>query len=204
MEENEAVTLLKRGDLRGLEALMREHQVRAIRTAYVITRDRALAQDIVQTAFLRLYDRIHQLESSRAFRAWFLRSVINDAVKAAARRERQVTWDSETEGISLSDTLADPAPGPLELVEAAETYEELWGALGKLSPKERAVVVLRYYLALSEREMADELHSPLGTIKRRLHTARKHLRDLLRPLRFNASSVESKEYGGGNRFEFLH
>jgi hypothetical protein len=53
MEEQEAIARLKRGDIGGLEALVRKHQVQAVRTAYLITRDRALAEDIVQTAFLR-------------------------------------------------------------------------------------------------------------------------------------------------------
>lgn len=47
MDEREAVTRLKRGDICGLEALVREHHPRAIRTAFLITRDRALAEDIV-------------------------------------------------------------------------------------------------------------------------------------------------------------
>ena len=59
---------------------------RAIRAAYLIVRDRALAEDLVQTAFLRAYDRIGQFDPSRPFAPWFLRSVVNDAVKAAMRR----------------------------------------------------------------------------------------------------------------------
>ena len=63
MEEQEAIARLKRGDVGGLEVLVRGHQVRAVRTVFLITRDRALAEDIVQAAFLRAYERIGQFDS---------------------------------------------------------------------------------------------------------------------------------------------
>ena len=184
MEEQEAIARLKRGDVGGLEALVRQYQVRAVRTAYLITRDRALAEDIVQAAFLRAYERIGQFDAGRPFGPWFLRSVVNDAVKTATRRQRQVSLEAGYEGeeTSLADLLADPNPGPADLVEAAETRQAVWAALGKLPPAQRAAIVLRYYLGLSEAEMAGELACPPGTVKWRLHAARKRLRTLLRPL----------------------
>ena len=184
MEEQEAIARLKRGDIGGLEALVCKYQVQAVRTAYLITRDRALAEDIVQAAFLRAYERIGQFDAERPFGPWFLRSVVNDAVKAAARRERQISLEAGSEGeeTSLADLLADPGPGPDDLVEAAEIRQTVWAALGKLPPTQRAAIVLRYYLDLSEAEMAGELACPPGTVKWRLHAARKRLRTLLRPL----------------------
>lgn len=184
MEEHEAIVRLKRGDISGLEALVRQYQVQAVRAAYLITRDRALAEDIVQAAFLRAYERIGQFDAGRPFGPWFLRGVVNDAVKAATRRQRQVSLEASSEGeaTSLADLLADPSPGPADLAEAAETRQAVWAALGKLPPAQRAAIVLRYYLGLSEAEMADELACPPGTVKWRLHAARKRLRTLLRPL----------------------
>ncbi|MBC7251671.1 MAG: sigma-70 family RNA polymerase sigma factor [Anaerolineae bacterium] len=186
MKEQTAIARLKRGDISGLEALVRKYQVQAVRAAYLITRDRALAEDIVQTAFLRAYERIGQFDAGRPFGPWFLRSVVNDAVKAAARREHQVSLETnseeENDKTSLAEFLADPGPGPDDLVEAAEVRQAVQVALGKLPPAQRAVIVLRYYLDLSEAEMADELACPPGTVKWRLHAARKRLRTLLRPL----------------------
>jgi len=195
MEEQEAIARLKRGDIGGLEALVRQYQVQAIRTAYLIIRDRALAEDIVQAAFLRAYERIGQFDAGRPFGPWFLRSVVNDAVKAAARRERQVSLEagSEGEGASLADLLADPGPGPADLAEAAELHQTVWAALGRLPPAQRAAIVQRYYLDLSEAEMADELACPPGTVKWRLHAARKRLRTLLRPLWSAASESGRRE-----------
>ncbi len=183
MEEREAIARLKRGDMKGLEALVRQHQVRAVRVATLITRDRALAEDVVQAAFLRVYERIGQFDADRPFAPWFLRSVVNAAVKAAARREREVPLEAaDDDEASLAGLVADPAPGPVELAETAETRQAIQDALGRLPPAQRAAIVLRYYLGLSEAELAEELACPPGTIKWRLHAARQRLRALLRPL----------------------
>src|SRR5215470_13605056 len=86
MDEREAIERMRQRDIRGLEVLVRAHQIRAIRTAYLVTRDVALAQDVVQAAFLRAYERIRQLDPARPFAPWFLASVLHDAIKAVSRR----------------------------------------------------------------------------------------------------------------------
>jgi RNA polymerase sigma factor (sigma-70 family) len=85
MDEQEAVRRLKKGDSRGLECLVLAHQVRAIRTAYLITGDRGLAEEVVQEAFLRAYRSIGTFDPKRPFEPWFLRSVVNAAVRLARR-----------------------------------------------------------------------------------------------------------------------
>src|SRR5690349_19424198 len=90
MEEQTAIALLQRGDIAGLATLVRLYQVRAIRAAYLITRDRALAEDVVQAAFIRAYQRIGQFDPRRPFGPWFLRCVTRDAVKVASRSARDV------------------------------------------------------------------------------------------------------------------
>jgi RNA polymerase sigma-70 factor, ECF subfamily len=186
MEEQEAIARLKQGDIRGLRALVREHQVQAIRTAYLITRDRAMAEDIVQAAFVRAYERIDQFDAGRAFAPWFLRSVANDALKAVTRGKRHISLegsldrDNEQGEPVLAEALAALDPGPEELVEAAELRQAVWDALGRLPPEQRATIALYYYLDLSVAEIATRLACPPGTVKWRLHAARERLRGLLR------------------------
>lgn len=166
MEEAKAVARLKQGDIGGLEALVRKYQVQAVRTAFLITRDRALAEDVVQEAFVRAYNRIEQFDTGRPFGPWFLRSVVNDAIKAASRRKRWVSLEASAGAEAvLADLLADPNPGPASLVEAAATHQAVCEALGRLSPPQRAAIVLRYYLGLNEAEMAATLACPRGTVK---------------------------------------
>lgn len=177
LEEKVAIGRLKQGDIGGLEALVRRYQVAGVRTAFLITRNRALAEEIVQAGFLRVYERIDQFDARRPFGPWFLRIVANDAVKAITRGKDEIPVDSERE----ESRLAEPTPGPEELLEASETRRAVWDALGKLSPEQRAAIVFRYYLDMNEADMAVRLDCPPGTVKWRLHAARKRLRRLLRP-----------------------
>lgn len=65
MDEHDVIARLKGGDIAGLELLVRRYQAEAIHAAYLIARDRALAEDLVQAAFLRVYERIAQFDATR-------------------------------------------------------------------------------------------------------------------------------------------
>lgn len=167
------------GDVRGLEPLVRAYQQRALRAAYLVTRDLAQAEDIVQSAFIRAFERIAQLRSADAFGPWFLRSVVNDALKATARHRRQVQLEPDASDGSTGLSV-DPEPGPEELVAGIETREELWQALEALSPEQRAAIVLHYYLGLTSAEVAEQLGAQPVTVRWRLHAARRRLRTILK------------------------
>ncbi|MEJ2598855.1 MAG: sigma-70 family RNA polymerase sigma factor [Anaerolineales bacterium] len=178
MTERDAIHKLKQGNIRGLETLVRKYQVQAVRATDLITRDQALAEDIVQAAFLRAFERIDQFDESRPFGPWFLRSVINEAVKTVTRRLETPSLDTLPE-ISPEEIWPAGEPEPEEWVEQQETYQQVWEALGQLSPEQRAVIVLRYYLELSLEEIGEEVAAPSGTIKWRLHKARMRLKKIL-------------------------
>lgn len=206
VDDLNAIAALQRGDLSGLAVLVQRYQLRALRAAYLIVRDRALAEDLVQTAFVRAYDRIGQFDAGRPFAPWFLRGVVNDAIKAATRRGRQVSLDApaghadDEDAATLAELLADPAPGPETRAETADLQRAVWQALGRLPPAERGAVVQRYYLDRTEREMAADTHTPPGTIKWRLHAARARLRDWLGPVWGGAApppAAPSKRRGEG-------
>lgn len=177
MDEKQAITRLKRGDMDALEVLVHLHQLKAVRTVSLIVGDRAIAEDIVQSAFIRAGERIEQFDTLRPFGPWFLRSVVNDAIKAAKRQKRWVSLDAdESEG---KFDLNDHAPLPDELIETQETSQAIWRALDRLPPKQRSAIVLRYYLGMNEDEMAVKMDSPVGTIKYWLYPARQRLKKLL-------------------------
>jgi len=176
LDDLQSLLRLKAGDIGGLEALVEAHQVRAVRTAYLITHDRGLAEEVVQTAFLRVYRSIDRFDMRRPFQPYFMRIVVNAAVQAAQRDSRLVTLDTAEDWNSL---LHAPVSDPQDQAEADELRENVRQALLALTPEQRAAVVLRYYLNLSESEMSAWLGAPEGTIKWRLHAARKHLRVLL-------------------------
>ncbi len=183
--DQQAITLLKQGSMAGLAALVQRYQAQAVHTALLIVRDGDLAEDIAQEAFLQAYQSIGQFDERRPFGPWFLRIVINASLKAAGRQKRSIpleeTEDDSAECGRIARWLIDPQPGPEELTETAEMTEMIWQALARLSPNQRAAVVLRYFLEKDEREMIQELNRPLTTVKWWLHAARERLRSLLRP-----------------------
>jgi len=189
--EKEAVGRLKRGDAGGLELLVRHHHVRAVQAAYLILRDRALAEDVTQGAFVKAYERIGSFDDGRPFWPWFARIVVNDAVKAAKRRDQH--FSREVAGAEeMLLRLADAGAGPHDEAERAEVWRRVWAALEQLPPAQRAAVVQRYYLGMSEAEMAADWVSPAGTVKSRLNAARKSLAKLLRP----QLGVEGADHSG--------
>lgn len=178
MDDHKAIARLQRGDIGGLKILVRRYQTRAIKTAILITRDKALAEDVVQAAFIRAYRSIHHFDSHRPFAPWFLRSVVNAALQAAKQNERNIPLDMTLEPDMLS-LLRDAEPDPHNTAEMRELQAAVRNALDQLSPGQRAAIVMRYYFDMSEEEMAAQFNAPPGTVRWRLHAARRRLRGLL-------------------------
>lgn len=178
MDEQEAIRRLKKGDSAGLEHLVLAHQVRAIRTAYLITGDRGLAEEVVQEAFLRAYRSIGTFDPNRPFEPWFLRSVVNAAVRLMRKAKREVALETPAAEQAFR-RMAAQLESPDAQVEAAQTEREVRKALEELSPRQRAVIVQRYFLGMTEAEMAQESGAAVGTIKWLLNAARRRLRGVL-------------------------
>lgn len=178
MDENTAILLLKQGNPDGLEYLVRRYQVQAIRAAYLITRDVGLAEEIVQEGFLRAYRSIRGFDSSRPFGPWFLRSIANSALKVMQRSARLVELDPDADRGFLA-ALQAQVEGAEAQVEAADLRRHVWDAMGRLSPRQRVAVVQRYFLDMTEKDMAAEAGTAVGTIKWLLNAARERLRALL-------------------------
>lgn len=185
MDEKQAIARLKQGDLSGLELLVREYQLQALHAAYLIVQDHDLALDIVQDTFLTASQRIAQFDADRPFRPWFLRSVVNASIKASRRQSRFISLDrhDHAEAKETAKWLADPDANLEDFFETDETRQTVWKALLKLTPKQRAVLVMRYYLDMTTHEITREMDSSTAAVKWSLHAARDRLRKLLHPFR---------------------
>ncbi|PKN90684.1 MAG: RNA polymerase subunit sigma-24 [Chloroflexi bacterium HGW-Chloroflexi-6] len=185
MEDQIAISRIKQGDPGGLEALVGVYQVRAVYTAYMIVFDRSLAEEIAQTAFVRIVEKIQQFDEKRPFAPWFFRIVVNEALRVARYQRQTISLDDDPdEDVSaVARWLSDPQPQPEKLVEAKETQQVLLAALKRLKPEQRAVVVMHYYFEMSEADMSARLDRPVSTIKWWLRAARERLQSLLRSSR---------------------
>jgi RNA polymerase sigma-70 factor (ECF subfamily) len=181
MEEKDAISRIKQGDLNGLEELVNRYQVKAIYSAYLILQDRSLAEEVVQNAFLKATEKIHYFDESRTFSPWFLRIVVNDSIQLIRERKRfePICEEPDEESKKLARWLIDSQPSPEQEIEVKQIGESLKKALKILTPEQRKAVVLRYYLQMSEQEVSDRLAKPLTTVKWWLRSARKRLKSLL-------------------------
>ena len=177
MEELQAIRRLKNGDIGGLECLIARYQARALRTAFLITHDEALAEDIVQDVFVQLFRRAGHLDEERAFEPYLLRCVVNAALNCI-ERERRGGILAPDRGAILESVL-EQAASVEQQVEFNLLRKQILQALAELPPRQQAVIVSRYYLEMSESEMAEAMAAPRGTVKWLLNAARTRLRSLM-------------------------
>ncbi len=153
------------------EAWMTARQHKLLRTAYLLTGDVHAAEDLTQTALAKVYLAWDRVSAAQSVDAYARKILLNEHTSMWRRlwRHREVVSDTSTYDVPVA---ADEYDG----VGAA-----LWNAVRSLPERQRAVVVLRYYEQLSERETADALGVTLGTIKsqssRALDTLRSRLGD---------------------------
>jgi RNA polymerase sigma-70 factor (ECF subfamily) len=173
LAEAELVEQAKRGDAAAYGSLVRQHQEVAFRTAYVITRSAADAEEVAQEAFLKAYRALGRFRAGSPFRPWLLSIVANEARnkrRSAGRRE------GLTLRLAASAASGDAAPSPEAGVEAADERERVLAALARLREEDRLVIAYRFFLELSEEEAAAALGVRAGTAKSRLWRALQRLR----------------------------
>jgi len=155
-----------------LDALYREHTPSALRLAYLLTGNKALAEDAVHDAFIKVAGRIREIRDPGAIRAYFHRAVVNQ-VRSVGRRKAVAER-------YLDRAAGDPLRPAVATAPDTDTRDHLWAALQQLPQRQREAIVCRYYLDLSERETADALRCPPGTVKSSLARGLDALRDSLR------------------------
>jgi RNA polymerase sigma-70 factor, ECF subfamily len=177
--DDDLVDRARVGDLVAFEVLVERHQDIVLRVAARIVGDND-ASDVAQDAFLRAFHRLDRFRGEAPFRTWLLRIVHNSALDTLARRhERPSDLQSADEPFALvlnSPTIRPPA----DQLEVAERHDRLTLKLQSMSEQHRAVLVLRDLEGLSYEEIADITDAPLGSVKGRLHRARKEMISLLR------------------------
>ena len=176
LEDAELVERAKRGDVEAYAELVRRYQEVAFRTAFLVLGSAAEAEDATQEAFLKAHGALGRFRTGAPFRPWLLQIVANEARnhhKAAGRRA----------GLALraveSRRAGDAAPSPEAAVLDRERQRAVLEAVEGLRDEDRLVVAYRYFLELSEAEMAAALGCARGTVKSRLSRALGRLRDAL-------------------------
>ena len=151
--------------------LVGEHE-RAYRAAWLILRDQHQAEEAVQEAFVRVWRFRSSLPTGDAIRPWLYRVVVNTSISALRhdkpRRASEVAMPEGEHGLGGTEPVEAAA-------EAADQAATMAAALGDLPEHLRVPVVLRYWIGLSEKEIATAIGRRPGTVKSRLHDAKARL-----------------------------
>jgi len=176
LEDVDLIERARDGDVRAYGDLVERYRDIAFRTAYLITRSAADAEDAAQEAFVKAYYALGRFRTQSPFRPWILRIVANEArnrVRSARRREGLVLRVAEDR------PSGGAAPSPEAAALDRERDETLLAAMATLSEPDRQIITCRYLLDLSEAETADTLGIRRGTVKSRLSRALGRLRQVL-------------------------
>ena len=179
-QDSELVRQLLGGDeaerQRALAELFDRHQRRVFNVALRVLGDWDRAQDVVQDVFMNLDRRVASFRGDASFTSWIYRITVNRAIDLRRREARRPA-------VRVAEVPPDARPasseaGPAEpsgRVFEDERAQRVQDALMQLSPKLRAVAVLRYVEGLSYEELAEALDCSMGTIKSRLNRAHRAL-----------------------------
>lgn len=165
-----------------LSTLFERHHQRVVTVAYRVLHNWQAAEDVAQEVFLGLSRGARGFRGDASFRSWIYRVTVNRAIDRR-RREARRPATRLPDGPILTDDEArrgpTPPPKPGEPLVETEEAGAVQRALNRLSPKLRAVAVLRYVEGLSYEELSEVLDCSMGTIKSRLNRAHTALaRDL--------------------------
>ncbi len=174
MTEETLVRRLKEGDQTSFDLLYEKYKNMALHTAYLITGDLPGSEDIVQDTFVKVWLHCRELKDDGGFKAWMMQILVRTAYRSGKKRSRELP---DEEILQKADQGRDFSFA--EQVIAREEAERIAGAVRALPIKQRTVVVLYYYQEYRVSEIAAMLGVLEGTVKSRLHTARKLLRGSL-------------------------
>jgi RNA polymerase sigma factor (sigma-70 family) len=175
-EEQNLIARAQRGDLQAYESLVKQYEDVAFHVAYLITHDDGEAADAAQDGFLRAYHALRTFRLGMPFRPWLLRIVTNLALNRVQSAQRRAHM---AERYAQQAMLDDSHLSIHGQVVRREQHQRLRQAVDRLKPEQRTLIALRYFLELSESEVAETLKIPIGTVKSRLHRTLAQLREII-------------------------
>lgn len=178
-----------RGRERAFRELLNRYERPVFSLIYRMVRDRSLAEDLAQEAFIRAFNAIGSYNPGYKFSSWMFKIAHNLTIDHLRKRRldtisihgspNAVTADEQAR---TSLVLESSEERPDAYVENLELGSQIETAIGRLRPEYRAVTLLRHVEGYSYQEIADILEIPLGTVKTYIHRARLELKAALGPL----------------------
>jgi RNA polymerase sigma-70 factor (ECF subfamily) len=179
------VQAVRGGDVAAFEQLVKRYDAKLLRIAQNVTHNSEDAEEAVQEAFLKAYQKIDQFQGHAKFSTWLVRIALNESFMKL-RKQRGILEQSidtnvfsDTDGARLPFDVADWAPNPEAIYGASEFREILINSLKRLTPTLKVVFVLRDIEEYSISETCELLNLTVTAVKTRLSRARLQLREEL-------------------------
>lgn len=186
MNEDELVDRLRQGDEDAFALLVDRFHLPMLRLALTFVDNRAVAEDVVQDAWLGVIRGIDRFQRRSSIKTWIFRIVVNRARTRGVRDRRMVSVGEIQEEIDSFNAagawISPPQPWADDVIErlfAADVGKRLHGALEELPPLQRQVVTLRDMEGLSSREVCDVLDVTESNQRVLLHRGRSRLRQCI-------------------------
>ena len=172
-KSDEALMLqFQTGDLRSFNTLVKRWEKPLLNYCYRMVNDIALAEDLRQEVFLRIYRSAKKYRPTAQFSTWMYRITTNLCLDTLAkqkhRKEISMTPYLESESEGFGEKLVDPSDTPDAAVVKKETESRVRSALARLPEDQRVVVIMRHYNGMKFREIAEVLECPISTVKSRM------------------------------------
>jgi RNA polymerase sigma-70 factor (ECF subfamily) len=172
LDEARLLARIATRDLRAFEQLYRIYHPRLTRFLSNILRRPQMVEEALNDTLMVVWKKPEAYNGTSKVSTWIFAIAYRVALKTRSRHDEPV----EDPGAEARPSLA---AGPEQEVSQRQTQEILWGAMAKLSAEHRAVVDLTYFHEAGYREIAEILDCPVGTVKTRMHHARRHLKGML-------------------------
>ena len=206
-EQHPDVALVERvraGDVSAYDTLVRKYERQLFRIAQHITQNKEDAEDVMQDAFLKAFQKLDQFQGNSKFYTWLVRIAVNESLMRLRKRRTSkmvsIDEDLETEEVTVPRDLADWAPDPEQNYNQSELADILKKTIQGLPQGFRVVFVLRDVDGLSTEETAEALGLSVPAVKSRLLRARLQLRERLSRYfkRTTPAASEAKASAKGN------
>jgi RNA polymerase sigma-70 factor (ECF subfamily) len=176
MTDEDLVARVRAGETHLFELIMRRNNQRLYRAARAILKENDEAEDVMQDAYVRAFEHLHEFEGRARLSTWLTRIAVNEAIARVRRGRRFAPLESRPEELAMS-----PQPNTPEAhASDGEMRAALEQAISELPEEFRVVFVLRAVEEMSGAETAECLGIPEETVKTRLHRARGRLQETLR------------------------
>jgi len=185
-DEQSLINRARDGDADAYGELVGRHQDRIYNAACYLLDDREEARDITQDVFVRAYEKLEGFRGDAKFGTWLYSIMLNmvrNVWRKRSRRSTMVRLDKErSDEEKGKPDPPSPRDGPFEALDHKERAQRVREGIEQLEDSRKEIIVLRDIEGLSYEEISDIMELPMGTVKSRLHRARRRLKEKLKPI----------------------